>query len=111
MGILPYQFEGVCSYRSPYFDLRVRSTFSSLATNILHFGPLTAEDARRLRRETVNFDQYFEDAVIPREDGLGGRLVPSLEMQTAYPDDLEYGARWTAQVLEEAGRTEGVAAH
>lgn len=104
MGILPYQFEGVWSYRSPYFDLRFRSTLSLLATNILHFGPLTAEDARRLRRETVNFDQYFEDAVIPREDGLGGRLVPSLEMQTAYPDDLEYGARWTAQVLEEAGR-------
>ncbi|KAI0375196.1 hypothetical protein BV20DRAFT_933736 [Pilatotrama ljubarskyi] len=72
--------------------------------------PLTVEGARRLRAELSCFDQYFEDVAIPREDGVGGRLIPSVELQTAYPDDLEYGARWTEQELERAGSTGAVVA-
>ncbi|KAL7285460.1 hypothetical protein ACG7TL_000557 [Trametes sanguinea] len=43
--------------------------------------------------------------VIPREDGIGGRLVPSIEIQTAHPDDLEHAARWTEAQLKEAEET------
>ncbi|KAH9857993.1 hypothetical protein C2E23DRAFT_157758 [Lenzites betulinus] len=65
--------------------------------------PLTAKNARELRERSVCFDRYFEDAIIPREDGTGARFIPSRELQAAYPDDLEYGARWTASELEKAG--------
>ncbi|KAI0778376.1 hypothetical protein BD413DRAFT_704866, partial [Trametes elegans] len=65
--------------------------------------PVTAETVRQLRRECSCFDQYFEDVVIPNEEGLGGRLVPSEELQVTYPNDLEYGARWTEQQLAQAG--------
>ncbi|CDO72970.1 hypothetical protein BN946_scf185007.g24 [Trametes cinnabarina] len=61
---------------------------------------LTAEIAHRLRRSLLCFDRYFEDVIIPREDGIGGRFVPSVELQTAHPDDLDYGAQWTEEQLE-----------
>ncbi|KAI0361412.1 hypothetical protein OH77DRAFT_1492469 [Trametes cingulata] len=76
----------------------------------LDLGTLTAETARRLRDDAPCFDQYFEDAVIPREDGIGGRLIPSIELQRAYPDDLEYGARWTERELEQAADMEAIGA-
>ncbi|KAI0652043.1 hypothetical protein C8Q79DRAFT_898083 [Trametes meyenii] len=62
--------------------------------------PLTPQAARRFREDLSLFDQYVEDVVIPREDGIGGRFVPSLELQAAYPDDMEYGERWTNMQLE-----------
>ncbi|KAI8990459.1 Transglutaminase-like superfamily-domain-containing protein [Trametes punicea] len=63
--------------------------------------PLTAATARRLRRYPDFFDRYFEDAVIPRADGMGGRFIPSLERQRSHPHDLDYGARWTKRLLEQ----------
>ncbi|TBU49940.1 Transglutaminase-like superfamily-domain-containing protein [Dichomitus squalens] len=62
--------------------------------------PLTLERLRRLRREVYMFGRFFEDAHIPREDGVGGRLIPVLELQTQFPDDLKVGARWSEQQLE-----------
>ena len=45
------------------------------------------------------FERFFEDAYIPRDDGVGGRLIPVLELQLQYPDDLQAGLRWTEQQL------------
>ncbi|KAI0830505.1 hypothetical protein BC628DRAFT_1313032 [Trametes gibbosa] len=73
--------------------------------------PLTVEDARELRRAAAYFDQYFEDVIIPCEDGTGGRFIPSKELQAAYPDDLDIGARWTTKELEKAGTGEAGVAH
>ncbi|KAI0673329.1 hypothetical protein C8Q78DRAFT_1067685 [Trametes maxima] len=56
---------------------------------------LTPLAARSFRQALIPFDRYVEDAAIPRGDGLGGRFVPTLELQAEYPDDLEYGERWT----------------
>ncbi|KAI9065934.1 hypothetical protein FKP32DRAFT_1590259 [Trametes sanguinea] len=71
---------------------------------------LTPERVRKLRRSLLCFDRAFEEAVIPREDGIGGRLVPSIELQAEHPDDLEYAARWTDAQLRDAEGTPAVRA-
>ncbi|PIL31755.1 hypothetical protein GSI_06459 [Ganoderma sinense ZZ0214-1] len=61
--------------------------------------PVTYAKLRWLRRQIYMFERFFEDAHVPRDDGVGSRLIPILELQEQYPDDLEEGARWTEQQL------------
>ena len=61
--------------------------------------PLTPDRLPRLRKQVYMIERFFEDAYIPRDDGVGGRLIPVLELQLQYPDDLQAGLRWTEQQL------------
>ena len=49
----------------------------------------------------VQFDRFFEDVYSPREDGIGGRLIPTVELQQQYPDDLEAGILWSEEQLSD----------
>ena len=45
------------------------------------------------------FGRYFVDVDMDEATGLG-RLIPSRELQSAYPEDEQYGANWTHGWLE-----------
>ena len=61
--------------------------------------PVTYSKLRWLRKHIFMFERFFEDGCTPRHDGVGGRLIPILELQQQYPDDIEAGVRWTEQQL------------
>ncbi|KAI0756812.1 hypothetical protein C8Q80DRAFT_57509 [Daedaleopsis nitida] len=58
-----------------------------------------------LRKHIYQFERFFEDAYIPREDGLGGRLIPTAELRVQYPDDLEAGTQWSEEQLKGTSST------
>ncbi|KAI1789814.1 Transglutaminase-like superfamily-domain-containing protein [Ganoderma leucocontextum] len=60
---------------------------------------VTSTKLRWLRKHIYMFERFFEDAHVPRDDGVGGRLIPTLELQQQYPDDLEAGVHWTEHNL------------
>lgn len=63
--------------------------------------PLTPSNLVWLRKNMHQFGRFFEDAHVPREDGIGGRLIPTMELRQQYPDDVEVGARWSEQQISE----------
>ncbi|RPD82366.1 hypothetical protein L226DRAFT_564947 [Lentinus tigrinus ALCF2SS1-7] len=67
-----------------------------------HAEPLTRPMLLSLRKHMVQFDRFFEDVYSPRQDGVGGRLIPTVELQQQYPDDLEAGIRWSEDQLSAA---------
>ncbi len=60
---------------------------------------VTPTKLRWLRKHIYMFERFFEDGHIPRDDGVGGRLIPIRELLLQYPDDLEAGVQWTRQQL------------
>ena len=54
-----------------------------------------------LRKHIAQFDRFFEGVYSPREDGVGGRLIPAAELQEQYPDDLKAGIRWSEEQLRD----------
>ena len=63
--------------------------------------PLTRSTQLSLRKHVAQFDRFFEDVYSPREDGIGGRLIPAAELREQYPDDLEAGKRWSEEQLRD----------
>ena len=61
--------------------------------------PVRPTKLRWLREHIYMFERFFENAHVPRDDGVGARLIPILDLQEQYPDDLEAGVRWTEQQL------------